>query len=166
MASRNPQANGAEPTAPTYDIRRGARYLQDNGIDVGEMRMRTLLRENDAFVSDPNTQKVKQGDSEIEKWVISQAALDAYIAARKSGTGGRAPSGAKMYKLALTQDEVAAMRAGTATPEQLVKWGEALVSANKNKSKAAAPAAQNGTQDEGQDGECEPTLDDLIGTNV
>lgn len=106
MATKN------TPIVQSFSIRGGARYLQDNGVDIGEMRLRTLLRQHEIFVQDPDTTKSKQGDSELELWKISQTALDKYIDAAKKGTI-RTTSGAKAYRVNLTADQLAELRTWT-----------------------------------------------------
>lgn len=107
MASKN--GTSSTPAVEQFSIRGGARYLQDNGVDVGEMRLRTLLRQHAIFVNDPNTTKSKQGDSELELWQVSKVALDAYIAAVKTG-GVRTTSGSKVYRVTLSAEQLASLR--------------------------------------------------------
>jgi hypothetical protein len=136
-------------------IRAAARYLQDNGVDVGEMRMRNLIRTHPVFTTpsvagDPNDPAVlaskgaiksKTGNSEIETWEVKPSALDAYIEAVKSGTVRNAGSGKKFYRIQLDTAQYEALRGwaganGVPEPER----------ANKNQgNKSKAKAKTNGT---------------------
>lgn len=93
----------------TFSIRGAARYLETLGVEVGEMRIRTLLRQHEIFTKDPNTTKAKLGDSEVETWAVSKAALDQYAAAAKGGQV-RTSSGAKAYRVNATAEQLEKLR--------------------------------------------------------
>lgn len=136
----------------TLNIRAAARYLQDKGVDVGEMRMRSLIRQHDAFTKlqtegDPQSAgafKSKLPNSEIETWEIRPSALDRYIAAVQSGATRNAGNGKKFYRIQLDAAQF----------EELRKWAEARGipapdRANKNQGNSkgkAAKASANGKQ--------------------
>ena len=130
------------------NIRAAARYLQDHGVDVGEMRMRSLIRTHPVFTAQavPGEEtsqgafKTKTGNSEIETWEVKPSALDAYVEAVKSGTVRNAGNGKKFYRIQLDGAQYDALRQwasanGIAEPER----------ANKNQNKSGkGKAAANG----------------------
>lgn len=158
MANRNTQVQD-QPEAPkTFSIRSAARYLQDNGADIGEMRMRTLVRQHDIFSNDPNTRKSKADDNELETWKISQSALDQYLEARKNGTV-RSNTGSKAYKLTLSAEQFAKARevlaaAGLPEPARLNKTSKAKA----NGTSGNGALGSDGHQAEDED----DTLDALL----
>lgn len=119
------------------NIRNAARYLQDHGVDVGEMRMRNLIRTHAAFTAptlstegvsadgqatdafktkleqSQGAFKTKLANSEIDTWNVKQSALDAYIAAVASGTVRNAGNGKKQYKIGLTAEQLVDVEAYT-----------------------------------------------------
>lgn len=93
----------------TYSLRGASQYLATKGVDVSELRMRTLVRQHEIFVQDENTAKQATGDTEVQTWRVSQPALDAYAKAAASG-GVRTSTGAKAYKVSLTTEQLAELR--------------------------------------------------------
>lgn len=138
-----------QPVVQNLNIRAAARYLQDHGVDVGEMRMRSLIRQHPVFTrqaveGDESSQgafKVKSGNSEIPVWEVKPSALDAYIEAVKSGASRNAGNGKKFYRIQLDATQLGELRSwaqdrGISEPER----------ANKNQSKSTgkAKASANG----------------------
>lgn len=137
----------------TYSIRKAARYLEDaHGIEIGELRMRTLARDNAIFTNDPNTEKAQVGDSEREEWRVSQKALDEYAKAVKAGGIRSSSTGAKAWKINVDSAQLELLRKfckdnGIAEPVRANKAYSAKKSvANVN---GAAPADA-------------PTLDEML----
>jgi hypothetical protein len=144
-----------EKLAVSFGIRDASKYLdKEHGIDVSEMRIRSLVRQHEIFLKDEGTRKVKAADSEIAIWKISRAALDVYAAAYKSGnirsTGGGV-GGAKLYRISLTTEQYTQLREfcvaqGIPEPARPKYYNQS------KKAKAARAAARNGDGvDEGDD---------------
>lgn len=141
--------------AKTYSLRGASQYLTTKGVDVSELRMRTLVHQHEIFVNDPDTQKAQtREDSATKQWFVSQKALDAYVKAAKEGAV-RTSTGAKAYKLSVTADQLASLRTwcaanGVAEPER----------ANKTYTKKGKPATNGAIGsdieqafDDGEDGD-------------
>lgn len=147
MAKTQPVAN--------LSIRAAARYLQDHGVDVGEMRMRSLIRTHAVFTtpkvagdpSDPaviaskGAIKTKSGNSEIETWEVKTSALDEYIQAVQTGGVRNSGNGKKFYRIQLDAPGLEDMRAYA----QGKGYGD-FDRANKNQGnkKSGAKASKNG----------------------
>ena len=120
----------------TFSLRGASQYLQTKGVDVSELRMRTLVHQHEIFVNDPDTAKQKtREDSEVKQWYVSQKALDQYVKAAANGAV-RTSTGAKAYRLNLTAEQLESVRKfavdnGIAEP----------VRANKTYTKKTKPAA-------------------------
>lgn len=107
------------PVAENLNIRAATRYLQDHGVDIGEMRMRSLIRQHPVFttpsVAGDETSagafKAKTGNSEIETWEIKPSALDAYVTAVQSGTVRNSGNGKKFYRIQLDGEQLSDLRA-------------------------------------------------------
>lgn len=118
----------------TYSLRGASQYLATKGVEVSELRMRTLVRQHEIFVNDPNTEKAATGDTEVQTWRVSEKALNEYAKAAEKGTI-RTSTGAKAYKINVTADQLTELRAwaqahGVAEPER----------ANKAYTKKSKPA--------------------------
>ena len=94
----------------TYTLRGASQFLATKGVDVSELRMRTLVRQHEIFTNDPNTAKAATGDTEVQTWRVSEPALLAYAQAAASGNV-RTSTGAKAYKITLTTEQLASLRA-------------------------------------------------------
>lgn len=93
----------------TFNLRDASKYLTGKGVDVSELRMRTLVNQHEIFVNDPDTAKQTIGDSESKQWRVSQKALDQYLKAAAAGTV-RTTTGAKAYKISVTAEQLASLR--------------------------------------------------------
>lgn len=110
----------------TFSLRGASQYLATKGVEVSELRMRTLVHQHEIFVNDPNTQKTTtREDSATKQWFVSQKALDEYAKAAEKGTV-RATNGAKAYKISVTAEQLASLREwakanGVAEPDRANK---------------------------------------------
>ena len=107
----------------TYSLRGASQFLATLGVDVSELRMRTLVNQHEIFVNDPLTRKDKtRDDSEVKQWFVSEPALREFAKVAAQG-GVRTSTGAKAYKVIVTADQLASLRAwaqanGVADPER------------------------------------------------
>jgi hypothetical protein len=166
-------------TEETLGIREASKYLDSLGVDVSEMRVRSLVRQHEIFTKptvpgDDSTKgavKSKSPNSDIELWHINKSALDRYAAAYLRGdvraNGGGGPGGAKFYRISLTSDQLATLREfcqanGISEPVR-PKYYNNSKKAKAARAKAAGSSEENGSSDEDYDGgEDEDTLEDLL----
>lgn len=112
--------------AKTFTLRGSSQYLHDkHGLDISELRMRTLVNQHEVFAKDENTSKQK-GETEQMIWRVSQKALDDYAKVAKTTGSTRSTTGAKAYKVSVTTEQLASLRAwaqanGVADPERANK---------------------------------------------
>jgi hypothetical protein len=154
--------SGAKNETRTYSIRGAAAYCQQHGVDVGELRIRTLARTHEIFMNDPNTSKQQIGDSDVEQWRISEKALNLFIEASKRGNVRAGTAGNLTYKVSVNPEQLAALQSwcvanGVAEPKRAnttyVSKSEQARRARKN---GDAPAlAEFDTEGEGEDAEFE-----------
>lgn len=128
---------GAKNETATYSVRGAARYLNERGVDVSEMRMRTLARQHEIFMSDPGTSMGAIGDSDVKQWRISESALKQYIEAVRKGTVRATASGSKVYKISLNTEQLA----------ELTEWAEARSIGAPVRAFKGYKARDNGTND-------------------
>lgn len=118
----------------TYTLRGASQYLATKGVDVSELRMRTLVNQHEIFVNGGAYKGLTREDSAVQQWFVKQDALDAYAKAAAAGTV-KTSTGAKAYKLNLNAEQL----------EQARQWAKANgiaepVRANKTYTKKGKPA--------------------------
>lgn len=97
--------SGAKNEIATYSVRGAVRFLDQHGVEVSEMRMRTLARNHEIFNTDPNTKMGYVNDSDVQQWRISEKALRSYVEAVRKGVVRGNASGSKVYKISLNADQ-------------------------------------------------------------
>lgn len=120
--------------AKTYSLRGASQYLATKGVDVSELRMRTLVNQHEIFVNGGAYKAPVRDDSASQQWYVKQDALDAFAKAAEAGNV-RSSTGAKAYKINLTAEQLEGVRQwaaanGVAEP----------VRANKTYAKKGKPA--------------------------
>jgi hypothetical protein len=166
MAS-NGKANGKADAPVMFTIRQSVAYLHDQyGLtDVTPQAIRNAAKARDEFkTAGAVTNDVVEG-TDITVLRLNKIALDAYAAARKSGKvrtgrGGAAAGAGVFYRVRLTNDQVAELRA--AHPE--FTFEPASVRQRKPADNSEAPADE--TEDHSEGASDDPMFEGAPGTGL